>query len=424
MKKKIKYPRLAALLLLFAGYAAAGFAQPQSLENILQEIEKNNLNLKAYDAQAKAYESYTQGARALDAPEIGAGLFMTPYQAHLWKADKAMGSSGMGSFMVSAEQMFMNPKKRQANASYMGSMSAMEQLMKESMKNELFSMAKMNYYNWIILKKKSHLLKESESILNYLIASTELRYKYGMDKLNAYYKAKGMLGDIQTMMAMTEQEISESIIGLNTLMNRPKNTLFEIDTLIQFKDYEKEPTDSNRIMQFRSDYKQLKQQETILKLKQSYEQSKLLPDFGIKYDHMVAFGKQPQQFSLMAMVSIPLAPWSAAMTKSTVKGLMYELDAARLKQGAWLNTINGNLEQLKVKIKNKKQQIELSEKMVIPAMKRNYETALLGYEQNTEELFMVLDAWQSLKLMQLTYIDQLMALAELQVQYENELEIK
>jgi hypothetical protein len=27
------------------------------------------------------------------------------------------------------------------------------------------------------------------------------------------------------------------------------------------------------------------------------EKTKLLPEFGIKYDHMFAFGTQPQQFS-------------------------------------------------------------------------------------------------------------------------------
>ena len=57
-------------------------------------------------------------------------------------------------------------------------------------------------------------------------------------------------------------------------------------------------------------------------------------------------------------------------------------------------------------------------------MKRNYETALLAYEQNTEELFMVLDAWQNLKLVQLGYIDQLQGLLLLQVEYEKQMEIK
>ena len=138
---------------------------------------------------------------------------------------------------------------------------------------------------------------------------------------------------------------------------------------------------------------------------------------------MLAFGKQPQQFSLMAMVSIPIVPWSRKMYKSTVAGLNYEIESVKLQQQGFINTVSGNLENLKIKIKSKKLQIELSEKMIIPSMRRNYETALLAYEQNTEELFMVLDAWQNLKLMQLSYIDQLMELVVLQTQYENQLEI-
>jgi hypothetical protein len=34
-------------------------------------------------------------------------------------------------------------------------------------------------------------------------------------------------------------------------------------------------------------------------------ENKIMPEFGIKYDHMFAFGTQPQQFSLMGMITIP-----------------------------------------------------------------------------------------------------------------------
>ncbi len=400
------------------------FSQVMSLENILNEIEKNQPELKKYDSKINAYNTYASGAKSLDAPQVGAGFFMTPYNPMMWKADPAMNTNGMGSFMLSAQQMIMNPRKLNANSDYMKSMSGIETQMKGSMKNELFSMAKMSYYEWVVLKRKTSILKESESILKYLIESTELRYKYGMDKLNAYYKAKGMLGDIQTMMVMTTQEINQKIIELNTLMNRDKNLNFDIDTLIRFNEYENTQVDSATIMSSRSDFKVLKQNENLLRAKQTFENSKRLPDFGVKYDHMLAFGRQPQQFSLMAMITIPIAPWSNKMYKPTVKGLSYVIEAVKLEQQSFVNNISGAIENIKVKIKNKKQQIELSEKVVIPSMRKNYETALLAYEQNTEELFMVLDAWQNLKLMQLNYIDQLMQLAELQIQYENQLEIK
>ncbi|MBI3519033.1 MAG: TolC family protein [Bacteroidetes bacterium] len=412
------------LITVFLLDSSKMFSQVMSLENVLNEIEKNQPELKKYDAKINAYDTYATGAKALDAPQVGAGFFMTPYNPQMWKADPAMNTNGMGSFMLSAQQMIMNPKKLNANSNYMKSMSGIEKEMKGSMKNELFSMAKMSYYEWVVLKRRKTILMESESILKYLIESTELRYKYGMDKLNAYYKAKGMLGDVQTMMVMTNQEINQKMIELNTLMNHDKSLSFDVDTLIKFNEYENVLVDSAAIMSARSDFKILKQSENLLRTKQTFENSKRLPDFGLKYDHMLAFGKQPQQFSLMAMVTIPIAPWSSKMYKSTVKGLNYEIEASKFEQQGFVNNVSGTIENIKVKIKNKKQQIELSEKVVIPSMKKNYETTLLAYEQNTEELFMVLDAWQNLKLMQLNYIDQLMELVELQIQYENQLEIK
>jgi outer membrane protein TolC len=412
------------LITVFLLDSSKMFSQVMSLENVLNEIEKNQPELKKYDAKINAYDTYATGAKALDAPQVGAGFFMTPYNPQMWKADPAMNTNGMGSFMLSAQQMIMNPKKLNANSNYMKSMSGIEKEMKGSMKNELFSMAKMSYYEWVVLKRRKTILMESESILKYLIESTELRYKYGMDKLNAYYKAKGMLGDVQTMMVMTNQEINQKMIELNTLMNHDKSLSFDVDTLIKFNEYENVLVDSAAIMSARSDFKILKQSENLLRTKQTFENSKRLPDFGLKYDHMLAFGKQPQQFSLMAMVTIPIAPWSSKMYQSTVKGLNYEIEASKFEQQGFVNNVSGTIENIKVKIKNKKQQIELSEKVVIPSMKKNYETTLLAYEQNTEELFMVLDAWQNLKLMQLNYIDQLMELVELQIQYENQLEIK
>jgi outer membrane protein TolC len=399
-------------------------AQVLTIDSILNAIEKNNPEFKMYDAQISAYNAYAKGAKSLDPPQVGAGFFMTPYNTQMWKSDAMTNSEGMGSFMISAQQMFMNPKKLNANSAYMKSMSGVESEMKKATRNEMFSMAKMSYYEWMIEKKKLKVLTQSDALLNYLIKSTELRYNYGMDKLNAYYKAKGMLGDIQTMKVMAEQEIKQKMIELNTLMNRDKNYVFDIDSTYLIKDYETVVTDTSLISSNRSELKVITQNINVLRSRQLYERSKRLPDFGIKYDHMLAFGTQPQQFSLMAMVTIPIAPWSSKMYKSTVEGLNYDMEALKNQRQSLMNQVSGNVENLKVQIKSKKQQIEIYENVIIPSMKKNYETTLLAYEQNTEELFMVLDAWQNLKLMQLSYLDQIMELVTLQTKYEKQLEIK
>lgn len=400
-------------------------AQVLTIDSILIAIEKNNPELKMYDAQINAYNSYAAGAKSLEPPQVGAGFFMTPYNVSMWKGEGAhTGTPGMGSFMVSAQQMFSNSKKLNANASYMQSMSNVDKEMKNATKNEMFGMAKMNYSELQVMKKKLKILNENEELISYIIKSTEIRYTYGMDKLNSYYKAKAMLGEIQQMKLMTETEIKQSMIDLNMLMNRDKNIEFEIDTIFILKNYETSVTDTAIITSNRSDYKALSQNINLLKSKQLYERSKRLPDFGIKYDHMFAFGTQPQQFSLMAMMTIPIAPWSSKMYKSTVAGLNYEIEAVGDQQQAMVNNTSGTVQRLKSQIKNKKEQISLYEKTIVPSMRKNYQVTLLAYEQNTEELFMALDAWQNLKVAQLGYLDLLNNLLQLQVQYEKELEIK
>ncbi|MGB3947148.1 MAG: TolC family protein [Bacteroidia bacterium] len=408
------------LSLLFCSQKST--AQVLTIDSVLNAIEKNHPELKMYDAQINAYNAYAKGAKSLEPPQAGAGFFMTPYNTSMWKPD-AM-SNGMGSFMISAQQMFSNPKKLNANATYMQSMSNVEKEMKGATKNEMFSMAKMSFSEWQVMKKKLKILNESEELLSYIIQSTEIRYTYGMDKLNAYYKAKAMLGDIQQMKIMTETEIRQKMIELNTLMIRNKEQEFDIDTTFALKNYETSVTDTTIITSNRSDYKALSQNVNLLKSKQLYEHSKRLPDFGLNYDHVLAFGTQPQQFSLVVMMTIPIAPWSSKMYKSSVAGLNFEIEAMKNQQQTFLNNTSGFIQNIKSQIKNKKQQIDLYEKTIIPSMRKNYQATLLAYEQNTEELFMALDAWQNLKVSQLGYLDLLNDLLQLQVQYEKQLEIK
>lgn len=421
IKKNIVIQMLLIGILFYPGY---GVAQILNIDSILTAIEKNHPDLKMYDAQIKAYNTYATGAKSLDPPQVGAGFFMTPYNIQMWKPDGMTGSNGMGAFMLSAQQMFSNPKKLNANATYMQGMSNIEKEMKNAMRNELFSMAKMSYYEWQVMKMKIKIINASEDLLSYIIKSTEIRYTYGMDKLNAYYKAKAMLGEMQQMRIMTESEISQKRIELNTLMTKNKDLDFDIDTMFLFKNYETEIDDSGTVTANRSDYKALTQNVNFLRSKQAYEHSKRLPDFGVKYDHMFAFGTQPQQFSLMAMMTVPIAPWSSKMYKSSVEALNYDIEAVNNRQQALINNTTGNIHNIQSQIKNKKLQMVLYEKTIIPSLRKNYQATLLAYEQNTEELFMTLDAWQNYKIGQLGYLDLISDLLQLQVQYEKQLEIR
>ena len=72
----------------------------------------------------------------------------------------------------------------------------------------------------------------------------------------------------------------------------------------------------------------------------------------------------------------------------------------------------------------KKRQLQLFENNIIPALRNNYQSMLLAYEQNTEELFGLYDAWETLNSTQLEYLDQWQQLLNSQVSLEKLLEIK
>ena len=72
----------------------------------------------------------------------------------------------------------------------------------------------------------------------------------------------------------------------------------------------------------------------------------------------------------------------------------------------------------------KEKQVALFDKNIIPALRKNYESMLLGYEQNTEELFELYDAWQTLNDTRLEYLDQVQQLLSMQTDLEKLLEIK
>lgn len=397
---------------------------PMTLADILTTIEHNNPALKMYEAEARAATEAAKGAYSWMPPEGGAGLFMTPYNPQLIKANESAMKEGMGYFMISAQQMFPNHKKQQAEAAWMQSMGNVETEKRKVALNDLLYTAKKNYYEWIALMKKVAVLDEGSRILDFMIKSAEIRYKNGLGKISAYYKAKAALANIDNMKLMVESEILQKRIALNTLMYRNTATELAIDTGYLLKDFAPSQFDSAYLAMHRSDIQVLQRSMEVNNLQRNAELAKLKPEFGIKYDHMVPLSTQPYQFSLMAMVKLPLAKWSSRMNKAKAESLVWENESLKNQQQMIVNEAAGMAGSAKAELDAKKKQMYLYETQILPALRKNFQTMQLGYEQNTEQLFELFDAWDALNMTQLEYIDQLKAALLMQAELERILEIK
>ena len=89
-----------------------------------------------------------------------------------------------------------------------------------------------------------------------------------------------------------------------------------------------------------------------------------------------------------------------------------------------VNEARGMATGMQAEIESKKRQISLYENNLISALRNNYKTMLLAYEHNSGELFMLFDAWESLNMAQMEYLDQLQQVLNLQVALEKILQIR
>jgi outer membrane protein TolC len=410
---------------IIIGCLIFGFAnvngQTLSLDAVLGTIKTNNPQLKMYDADIQSMDAAAKGAKSWMPPQINTGLFMTPYEVKMWKGDEM--NPGMGAYMLGFTQMIPNASKLKADSDYMNAMSSVEAENKNYTVNQLNALAKTNYYQWMVLDKKIKIANDNLLLLEYMIKSMEIRYQYNMDKLPTYYKAKSQYSGLQSMLVMMQNNISQKRIVLNTLMARDKNTVFEINPTYTLNEFDSMKSDTTLLSENRSDVQAIERTMELNQLKIITEKSKLLPEFGVKYDHMFAFGDRPQQFSLMGMVSIPM-PWSTKMNKATINSIKIKNESLEWQKQMILNEASGMILGLQTELKNLKRQYDIAEKSIIPALRRNYDTAILAWQNNTGDLFVVLDSWEALNMAQIDKLDKLQSILSTQVEIEKQLETK
>jgi len=393
-------------------------AQVISLDSVLRVIDNQNLMLQEYNNKVKALNTYAEGATSWMAPMVGAGTFMTPYpnQTLMDERDK-------GSWMFSVEQQIPNPSKLNANKNYLSSKAAVEEQGRSAQFNRLRSEAKTLYYQWLVAEEKLKVLKDNEHVMEMMLKLARIRYPYNQGNLGNIYKAEGRLSEVQNMIQMTTGDIEQSAARLKSLMNLPADTNIMIDTATQIS-YEPNQIiyDTVALSQQRSDIKQIDRTIETMRLNQQLQRYQARPDFKIRFDHMQPIGNMPTQFTAMAMISIPIAPWSSKMYKSEVKGMQYDIEAMKKGREAILVETKGMLAGMASKLSRMKQQLENYDLKIIPALKKNYQTLMLAYEENREQLPIVIDAWEALNMAQMEYLEKNQDYYNMIVSYEKELE--
>lgn len=388
-----------------------------SLDDILKKIEKQNVLLESYALKAKSFAYKSEAANSWMAPMVGAGTYMTPYPGQNPMEDNK------GSVMFQVEQDIPNFAKLKANRKAIASRSDIEDANREIALNELKSQAKSLYFNWIISLKRIKLLQENQQIIRTMKEIENIRYKYNLGQLGNIFNIEAKIDENQSSILMQEGEILKYRAWLNSLMNEEGNVYFDIDTSETLNFSMEVSLDTSYLAANRMDIAKMEREISTMKFETESIRAGRRPGFKIRLDHMSPLGNgmMPNSYSVMGMISIPIAPWSSKMYKNEVSANILEVEGMEKQRTGMLMEIRGRLYGMQQQILTMQKQVDLMENKIIPSLKRALDANFQSYQENKIQLPVIIDNWESWNMMQNNLLDEKLKLYQMIINYETEL---
>ncbi len=406
------------IALLAIVWSIPGNAQVIGLDSVFASINQNNPSLKEYDSKMRAYQEYAIGASGWMAPMFGAGPFMRPY-----KSNDAMPAGNEGAWMFSIEQGIPNPAKQRARRNYIQSQGNVEGENRAIKLNTLKAEARLLYYEWLVAEQRIRLLKENAKLIEFLLRLGRIRYPYNQESLGSIYQAEARLAETENELLTTQGEIEQKSHRLKALMNLSPTDSIAVDTTtLVILDRIRIAEDTVHLSKKRSDARRIDQMIETLRLNQRMTSFQAKPDFSLRLDHMQAIGNMPNQFSAMAMITIPIAPWSSKSYKANIKGTQYEIEALQQTRESILVETRGQLSGIASRIDRLEKQLQNYRTRILPALRKGYQSLVIAYEENREHLPAVIEGWDAVNIAEADYLDKLSEFYTLIATYEKEIE--
>lgn len=387
------------------------------LDTILARIEQSHPLLQSYGLKAEGFKYSAEAATAWMAPMVGLGTFMTPYPFQ-----KIMEDRDKGNIMLQLEQDIPNAAKLRTKKAYIASQADGLLAERGVSLNELRAQAKTQYYSWLMALERIRVLDEAIVLMEMMKKIEEIRYPYNQSTLSGVFKAESRVEENRNMKRMYEGEILKARAWLNALMNRKGTEFFLIDTALATRFTPQLVFDTLQLAASRKDIARMNADINTMQLGIHSMRQEKKPDFRIRFDHMTPISSMmPNAFSAMGMVSIPIAPWSKRMYKNEIRAMELNVLAMQKEREAMLQETQGMLYGMQSEILVMQKRIENFGTKVIPALERSLDADFQLYQENKQQLAVVIADWEALVMMKMNLVDEKFRLYKMIVEYEKEL---
>lgn len=360
---------------------AAESQEPMTLQQILDTAVKNN---PAVTESQKRWEEKTDRIRVVTAqpnPKVG-----------IMKDDIPNGTLQLGNAMMteySLSQEIMNPAK----VKVMGKMAQSEALMAKAgyqdKQLEIYTAAKMAYYDLLYATKALEIGKENQQLMGQLVQIAQVNYSTGMsplqDALRAQTEFSKMTTDLLNMAAM--EAVAKA--KLNTFMGRSADAAltvkeeftapspnFDLATLQQTA-VQTKPAVVGMQRQL-----EMAQNGTDLARKQK------LPDFELQYAYK-DYIEQPNTWRIGVMAMLPI--WQGK-NEGQIKSAQANLDAAKASLTNMQNMTALDIQMALVEAQSSWRQIDLYKTTIVPQAEQTFQAGVVAYTNGKVDFMAILDS--------------------------------
>ena len=419
-------------IVMFITTGVEGFSQVITLDTILNRIERNHPALKSFTEKINSANELVKGAKALPAPQAGLEFDDNSYRFRFNENVIRIGIS----------QQFINGKSLKAKENYLKSLADLDVKDSEKLKNELFYQAKQKYFERYISDRKIGIITINIDLLKTMISISEKQLSISSNSdMSSIYRLKARLANTETELIHEQNEIKKTNVFLNYMMSEDLNESVSIDTTYPVKKYIGTPSLKDTVASRRSDVMKMNSEINSMKLNKELILLQSKPEFGFRFRNYLRFPKETttsmnmgtptpsipaerNMFSVEGMVSIPIAPWYSKGYKAEARAMGFSILAKEDDRIAMINMATQTIKMLLVELNSEYLETENYSENVLPAYRKSLEVNLLSYRQNTNELNMVLLAWDDIQMAEQAYLVHLSTLLQLQAEYEKEMQIK
>lgn len=413
----MRYIKIKLLFLLVPFSVMAQRDTVLSLPEIFSRINEDNQALQVYGPRAESYTYSADAATAWMPPMVGVGTWQTPYPGQ-----KIMDPRDRGMLMFRVEQEIPNRTKQRARRQYIESQAGAELAGRAVAFNQMRAEARRQYYAWLVAVQKLKVLRKNEQVLAMMKKIEEVRYPYNQSQLSSIYRSDAALEENRAMMQMQMGVIGRAKGYLNALMNREGTADFTIDTTYDVRFVPAPGIDTVALARSRSDVLRMNESIRSMRLNIDAMQTERKPNFRIQFDHMRPLDDMmPKAYSVMGMISIPIAPWASKMYKSDIKAMQLNIRAMEAERSAMLQETQGMLAGMQAEILAMQKRITAIETRVIPALQKTFDANYIVYQENRLSITALLDSWEALNMMQMDLLDEKGRLYQMIADYEKEL---